>query len=170
MAQSNHVAVFSRAFLELEWDRFWLEFKASPDGQGSTLMEFPAGSQICEEITKMAIAWLKKSGRLALRGIDATPGAFETRLVIPTGINLNGINGPGGHDTALIATSEVGALPDGTGGMPTGAEIKSGIPGEPSMPVTTGGFGLTFWEPQTEKWCSLKDAHEKQIDLRDADL
>ncbi len=161
MWQSSHVAVFSPEFIENEWTTFWNGYRASSDGSGGKLIAYPRGAGVCEDFAQTAIAFLKKTVRLALGGVDAVAGAYEIRIRIPDGITFNRIPGPSGHSTVLLvvkSAKEPTDIPDAAGEI-----LESGVAGEPSYIVTTGGFELMFWEPQTGEWIHWKEDNEIEI-------
>jgi len=70
MVRSNDVFVFSKDFIEDDWNEFWRKWKFAND------FVYEPGSGMCEEFTMEAIAKFLRSNRKRDRNADVTAGAF----------------------------------------------------------------------------------------------
>lgn len=98
MVRSNDVFVFSKDFIEDDWNEFWRKWKFAND------FVYEPGSGMCEEFTMEAIAKFLRSNRKRDRKADVTAGAFEVRVSIGSK-PVNAVS-DGGHDTVLIAVTK----------------------------------------------------------------
>jgi len=95
--RSNNVFVFSKDFIEEDWDSFWRAWKFAND------FVYEPGSGMCDEFVAEAIAKFLRSVRKKLVKTEATAGAWELRGFLGTKA-INGVSG-GAHSTVLVAVT-----------------------------------------------------------------
>ena len=98
MIRSSDVFVFSKDFIEDEWNTFWRKWKFAND------FVYEEGSGMCEEFSLEAVAKFLRSNRKRAPKSGVTAGAFEVRIQIGSK-PVNAVS-DGGHDTILIAVTE----------------------------------------------------------------
>lgn len=98
MIRAVDVFVFSKDFIEDDWNEFWRKWKFAND------FVYEPGSGMCEEFAMEAIAKFLRSNRKRDPKANVTAGAFEVRMTIGKK-PVNAVS-DGGHDTILIAVTE----------------------------------------------------------------
>jgi hypothetical protein len=94
MVRAVDVFVFSKDFIEDEWNEFWKKWKFAND------FVYVPGSGMCEEFALEAIAKFLRSNRKRDPKANVTAGAFEIRMSIGSK-PVNAVS-DGGHATVLL--------------------------------------------------------------------
>ena len=94
MVRAVDVFVFSKDFIEDEWNEFWKKWKFAND------FVYEPGSGMCEEFALEAIAKFLRSNRKRDPKANVTAGAFEIRMSIGSK-PVNAVS-DGGHATVLL--------------------------------------------------------------------
>ncbi len=173
MRRSGNVLVFSRSYFYDQFTPFfgkWLEANVERQPDGSFYIP---SSGMCEVGTGMAVDQLQQSvmhylgtgpvrqeildeakrlgygDRVPKQRLgDFTPAAFPTNIVVPRGVNLNGVT-DGGHSTTMAIVEDE----------------ESPTPGE--LHLDLEGCSIMSWEWENLKWSLFKDAVKRGVIYKD---